>query len=148
MGKTCRDIDGDGFGNGSFSITGCTYTSIDCDDNNDEIHPLENDTSLYIDYNLTVCTATYDNASVYLDLNNKIFNLNGSTLIGQGSGTAINFSADSTEAIVKDGTINNYTYGFYGSQFFNLPPVENATVQNLTLENNTYGLYLESVMLR
>ena len=115
MGGICNDVDGDDFGTGDTSY--CTYSSVDCNDSDDEIHPLENNTELYIINNLTVCTATYSNASVdFKGGADEILDFNGSVSIGKASGMGLLYDDDNSQSIVKDGTFKNFTcFCFYFS---------------------------------
>jgi len=137
LGVMCIDNDGDGFGVGDTS--GCLYAFyVDCDDNNNEIHPLVNNTVIPISHNLTVCTGTYENAGVgmtspniFLDCNNSILNCSR-----ESGCDGIGVDSQDFVTIKNCNIIGSYVYGI------SLYATNNSTVVNNTIYNSTEsGIY-------
>ncbi|MBR9682236.1 MAG: hypothetical protein GOV02_01040, partial [Candidatus Aenigmarchaeota archaeon] len=138
MGElSCVDTDGDGFGTGD--TAGCTYSEVDCDDSDDEIHPLPNGTSYTLNHSVTVCTETYVNTHVTINTDDVILNCNNSVLDGNDdTGTGILLSGTINNSEVWNCTIFDY---FDGIKIYSQVTYPTFRNNNLSFNGND-GIYL------
>jgi PGF-pre-PGF domain-containing protein len=141
----------------------------DCDDSDDEVHPMPESQDYQLDHNLTVCgdeSTTYYGVSVIIDTNNIYLDCNGTTLDGNFermggvyadghsninisncvitnyNETGIQFSFV-TDAGVYNNNVSNFDYPTQSADLY-FYDVDRAEVQNNNFEDADYGIYLES----
>jgi parallel beta-helix repeat protein len=125
LGDTIIDVDGDGYLN-----------TVDCDDFNYTIRPVDNNTFYSLNTNLTICYGNYYNVSFTINSNDINLDCNNSLIESDPTQDFIDiYSSNNTQVL----NCNNFGAGMS----IRMSDANNSLIRNNTLFTNTFGINME-----